>query len=219
MAEPLIISVLPREQLSPEQLGSHIDAELVRCFSPACLSPDLLSPAQSKILDDLIIRQTETLGDLALASPIVLGRVHAWRDHPLGIARMQRFCAALVKAVRVHQHKAKPPLDSRMLAAKRKTVDELRAAFKVLRGKFRAAKKDPKIKDFTVQFLEVIQPGGFLQANADSWCAFFAADFQQALDSLNGPRFSPAALYDAWAAWATGYTQETLRQKVSSSSL
>jgi hypothetical protein len=93
MAEPLIISTLPRERLSRDQIGLLIDAELLRRFEElsGAPAPNVLSPAQSKILDDLIIRQTETLGDLALASPIVLGRVHAWRDHPLGIARTKRF--------------------------------------------------------------------------------------------------------------------------------
>jgi hypothetical protein len=219
MPEELIISTLPRELLSREKLGTHITIGLQRLFEGLAGVPDPQTLAHFKILDDLIIRQTETLGHLALASPKVQERLNVWWDDPLtGIARTERFAAALVTAVRHHQQ-GLPPIDSRMADAKRRTVDELRATFKVLRTKFSAAKKSPKIEDFTAAFRATIQPDGFLAANADSWCSLFTAEFPFLLNTLNQPRLSPAAIHDAWLAWATGYDQETLRQKVASRKL
>jgi len=221
--ETLIISTLPREPLSDEQLGLLITSGLAQRLEALTDVPSdgLLSQTQYRMLDDLIIRQTETLGEFALASPMVRERLHAWRVHPSGIFLTERFAAALVKAVRYHQRVALPPLDPGIPVAKRKTVDELRAAFKILRAKYSTAKKKPRIAEVVAQFQGVVQDGGFshLGANIDSWNSFFRARSEFVLEMLNRPRLSPAALYDAWLAWATHYEQETLRQKISSLNL
>src|SRR3989442_11081572 len=217
--ETLIISTLPRERLGDEELGLLITSGLLQRLEARCTVPKdcRLNTAQYRILDDLIIEQTHTLGELALASPLVRERLHAWRDHPHGIGLTERFASALVKAVRYHKRMEPPPLDSRLRQSKKETVEELRSAFRILRKGTVGSLKNLSSRELIERFRHVIVEGNFryLSGFSDAWSDFFAQQPGFVSNALAAPRFAPATVFDAWLAWATGYEQEYLRQKIS----
>jgi len=172
-----IVSTLPRAPLFADELGALIDHGLMERLEVslgASMPPDRnLGPSQNKVLDDLIIKQTETLGDLALTSGVVRERLHAWWYHPDGISLTERFAAALVEAVRVHQLKSLPPLDAATPFYKDRVIQELKIALPRLRGAAAAGRKT-KHRSFSIdeiksQFRDIVRESnlGRLAGNMD----------------------------------------------------
>jgi hypothetical protein len=207
----MIISTLPREFESIEELGACITEGLAEGFDP-----QNATPATWRLLDKRILKETETLGWRIFTSELVRTRLCAWEVEPEGIERYRSLGEALNKFART-MHRRKPPLDPRIRENKRETVNELRLAFKVLRAALRTSRRKPASRELLLQFQRIIAEGDFpyLNLNPDSWVGFFAAKAAFVTRQLDNSRFSPAAIYDAWLAWATWYEQETLRQKIS----
>lgn len=205
----MIVSSLQREFESIE----HLDALITEQLGQGLAEDD---PATWPALDERIIAETETLGWRIFSSTLVQMRLCAWESQPGGIQLYQRFSKALVKFARIMQRQTLPPIDRRIHQHKRATVNELRLAFKILRSKLTTLRKTPRPAQRLKMFRQVIAEGSFdsLTANLDSWNAFLTAEAAFISDVLGATRFAPAAIYDAWLAWATGHAQEALRQKI-----
>jgi hypothetical protein len=208
----MLISTLPREFDSPEELGAWITNGLAEG-----LDSDPASPKTSRLLDKRIFAQTETLGWRMFYSPLVQMRLRAWETEPEGGQCAEKFTAALRKFYRVMQRQDLPPLDPGLHSHKQANVKELRLAFKILGQRVRPLRKKPPAQQLRLWFGEILSTGDFpfLQANLDSWLRFFTAQAGFVQAALNSPRFPAATLYNRWLAASTGYDTETLRQKIS----
>jgi hypothetical protein len=208
----MIVSTLPREFESPEELGARITEGLAEG-----LDPENATPATWRMLDKRIIAETEKLGWRMFYSELVLRRLRAWEFEPGGIECSEYFTAALRKFYRVMQRLDPPPLDPRLHSHKQENVKELRLAFKVLGKWVRATRRKPTAQQLRIRFEEVLSTGDFpfLQANLDSWLSFFTQQAAFVQTALASTRLPAATLYDRWLATSTGYQPETLRQKIS----
>jgi len=216
-----IMSVIPREVLDGDDLGTFIDKELAwrvemlsgSAFDP-WLNPTQVSPEQAEILDNVIIFQAETLGSLALASSIVRGRVHAWReDYQAGVEKTECLMKALVTAVRIHQRLDPAPIDPTMKEKKRVFVEELEVVLRRIRQTEKASRVSLSHTELQRLLEEAISNAerSYLKRNLESWKEYIAArprDFHANLDK-------PAMMFDEWLAFWTGRRVEALRQKIS----
>ena len=207
----MIISSLPREFESLEELGARVTEGLFEG-----LDLENLTPSDLRILDKRILKEAETLGWRIFTSESVLIRLHGWEFDPDGIERYRCLGESLNKFARTMQQR-KPPLDPRIRAHKRETIEELRLAFKVLRAPRRTSRQRPPTQQLLQRFQQIIAEGDYpyLKLNPESWFGFLNAEAAFVMHQLDNPRFSPATIYDAWLAWVTGYEQEVLRQKIS----
>jgi hypothetical protein len=216
-----IISCIPREILTVDALGAFIDEGLtwrVEMLSGLASNPRLkptrVSSGQLEILDNVILAQTDTLGSLALASSIVQGRVHAWReDYRAGVEKTERFGKALIKSVRMHQHLEVAAIDPTMKEMKEAFVKELDIVLRHIRQAVEASRVSATHSELQQLFEEAV--GGleesYLTQNLDSWKAFIAARKLEFLENLN----KPASMFDEWLAQWTTRKVEALRQKIS----
>jgi hypothetical protein len=230
---PLIISTMPR-QFGPsatpaeDDMGAWISAELDRIMEEFLVEDaerelwaqraDAALPASLwSRLDELIIRQTESLGDLIEHSAVVQLRIRHWKEMLNGVKLYRRYNAARDKNMR-HLHRrggSLPPVDPRFKAFKVATVSELRVVLPDLQVHFATFRRRATPQELIARFHHTIgqRQCMHLQANQPSWESFFAGQTRhQTVESLINQK--PASLFDAWAAWATTYKPEVLRQKI-----
>jgi hypothetical protein len=230
---PLIISRLPRELVDfppvEDAMGAWITSQLDLIMGEFLVEDserDLwalratggLSPLLWARFDELIIRQTENLGDLIEHSKVVQYRIQCWKVEQGGDDLYRRYNAARDKNMR-HLHRrggALPPVDPGLKQFKTATVAELRIVLEDLRGHFAESRQ----RIIPAQLLDRFRCAvterrcGHLQANQPSWETFLAAETRRrSVETLI--KRKPASLFDEWAAWATTYKQEVLRQKIS----
>jgi hypothetical protein len=210
----MIISSLPRQLLeSPEQLGALITEQLAQGVNPDNLTDDAL-----RSLDERVILEAETLGQRIFTSRLVQARVQAWEWQPGGIERNERLGKALAKYGRIMQRQELPPIDPGIRQHKQETVNELRLASRAFRQQYTKLRKTPTQAELLKMFRQVLAGGGgvfpYLTANLDSWVLFFEQEKDTVSRALSTSRFPAAEIYDQWLAWATGYKQEALRQKI-----
>lgn len=232
-ALPLIISRIPREFESSDDLGRWITAQLGTIMETHIVRPDeralwaqmLQGEGEPNVrlwaeLDELIIAQVPSLGWRITCSVLVQHRFRAWESAPNGVDLMQRFCDGWAQSVRILQRKEKPPVDPELGLAKEKTVHELRVILQAIHGHLTGARRSLSLAEQAEHFRAAVIEGGapHLQANLDSWVYFFAhvPEGQKAEVKDTIFRKRPAELYDLWLAASTGYTRETVRQKISS---
>lgn len=207
----MIISSLPRQFESTEQLGALITEQLAHGVNP----DDLLDTAL-RAIDERIILETETLGWRIFASTLVQARLQAWEWQNDGIALYERLGKSLAKFGRIMRQQELPPLDPQIRQNKQKTVNELRLASRAFRQQYTKLRKKLSQAELLNMFRQVLTDGDFpyLTANRDSWVLFFEQEKDTVSQALSVSRFPAASLYDQWLAWATGYKQEALRQKI-----
>ena len=230
---PLIISTMPR-QFGPsatpaeDDMGAWISAELDRIMEEFLVEAserelwaqraDAALPASLWArLDELIIYQTESLGDLIEHSAVVQLRIRHWKEASTGIELYRRYNAARDKNMR-HLHRqggSLPPVDPGFKAFKVATVSQLRVVLPDLQVYFATLRRRATPAELIARFRHTIaqRQCAHLQANQDSWESFLAGQTRhQTVESLIKQK--PAALFDAWAAGATTYEPEVLRQKI-----
>ena len=230
---PLIISTMPR-QFGPsatpaeDDMGAWISAELDRTMEEFLVEAserelwaqraDAELPASLWArLDELIIYQTESLGDLIEHSAVVQLRIRHWKEASTGVELYRRYNRARDKNMR-HLHRrggSLPPVDPRFKAFKVATVSELRVVLPDLRVHFATLRRRATTKELIARFHYTIAQSNcaHLQENQPSWESFFAGQTRhQTVESLIKQK--PASLFDAWSAWATTYKPEVLRQKI-----
>ena len=230
---PLIISTMPR-QFGPsatpveDEMGVWISAELDRIMEKFLVEDserelwaqraDAELPASLWArLDELIIRQTESLGDLIEHSAVVQLRIRHWKEAPAGVELYRRYNRARDLNMR-HLHRqggSLPPVDPGFKTFKIATVSELRVVLPDLQVHFATLRRRATPGELIARFHQTIAQRQcvHLQANQPSWESFFAGQTRhQTVESLIKQK--PASLFDAWAAWATTYKSEVLRQKI-----
>ena len=231
---PLIISTMPR-QFGPspvpaeDEIGAWITKEIDRIMDEylvqegergcwAKRGEQDLSTALLACLDELIIRQTATLGYWMEHSGVVQGRIRAWEVMSHGDELFRRYNVARDKQMR-HLHRrggVLPPIDPGLKQFKKATVSELRIVLEDLRGHFAAFRRKVKQAELLDRFRHTIGQNGcaYLQGNQLSWAGFLTAQTRRhPVESLL--KRTPASLFDEWVAWATTYKLEVLRQKIS----
>ena len=223
---PLIVSLAPRDLETPEEWDVFITEQLERLLASGLSQNerDLLAvclrgestvelPASVWVaLDDLIIRQTGTLGWRIFLSTLVHARFRMWDIRPGGDELFERFGQALAAYGRYMHRQDKPPLSVDIKPAKKETVVELRLLLKKLEQQFAGSNRGPSTEELVAAFGALaLEQQGFVASNLESWSAFLRSEAPPLLN----PGTSAASLFDAWLAWATGYDQETLRQKIS----
>lgn len=227
---PLLMSHMPRDfPPSEDEMGVWITAELDHVMDEylvrgserelwARRATKGLSPALWALLDELIIRQTENLGDLIEHSKVVQFRIQRWKVEPGGDDLYRRYNAARDKNMR-HLHRrggALPPIDPGFKQFKKETVNELRIVLQDLCGHFAAFRREVKRTELLNRFRDTVAQSGcaHLRTNQPSWEAFLTAQTRTGtVEHLIRRKAAP--LFDQWAAWATTYKPEVLRQKIS----
>lgn len=230
---PLIFSHMPRElgDFPPveDAMGVWITAELDRIMEEFLLQDSErklwaqretvdLPPSLWTRLDELIIRQTENLGDLIEHSAVVQLRIQRWKTLLHGEELYGRYNAARDKNMR-HLHRlgsAMPPIDPGFKKFKQATVSELRIVLEDLRGHFAESRQRATTAQLIKRFGHTVTERRcvYLHGNLPSWETFLATKTSKhTVENLL--KRKPAPLFDEWAAWATTYKQEVLRQKIS----
>jgi hypothetical protein len=136
------------------------------------------------------------------------------------VEKISLFTVALNQNARILHHLDKPPVDPELGVVKEETVRELRVILRATHNHLTSARRSLSLAEQFTHFRDAIMEGDapHLQANLESWTYFFthAPGDQKAeiKDMLAAKR--AADLYNAWIASSTGYTRETLRQKISS---
>ncbi len=231
---PFIISSMPREfgpssVPTEDEVGAWITAGLERIMEQFLVQDSErecwtqrgeqnLTPALCARLDELIIRQTETLGDWMEHSSVVQLRIQHWKLMTHGEKLYERYNAARNKNMLILHRLVPPPIDPGWKRFKRETVAELRIVLQDLRGHFAESRRGITAAEVLDRFRQTIAQSGcpYLQGNQLSWEAFFSARLRSVKNLLTtGKRTQPAALFDEWAAWATERKLEALRQMIS----
>ncbi len=225
-----IISRIPQKGMSGEQWGLVVENELVKIWLETMSTAELkglresgfasASPAACARLDAIILSQAETLGWRIGLSKLVQSRFSEWDRNPKGPEMHKKYGLACSRSARILQRKELPPIeDPDQWRVKQETVEELRILLKNLRAKFALQRKGLTPKDAHGLFAATVSdsPESFpnLAANAERWSKFFEAN-PDVLGSMTlGDRIKPAALYDEFLAWSTGWAPESLRQTIS----
>jgi hypothetical protein len=215
----LIISSLPRGVLAGKNVGQAINDELrwrLEMLSGLVVG-DTLTTKQEEILDNEIIRQTESLDALVLESSIVRARIFSWKaDYKSGVEKRKRFGDALTKAARIFQHLTPAPLDPSMKAEKAAFVAELEVVLRYIQQAQEASRSRLSLDEIQKLFRESLAnladpEQSLLWQNLESWQAFIAAK----LDDFRANLDKPAPLFDLWLAFWTGLREDTVRQNIS----
>ena len=231
-----IISRIPHRGMTPEEWGAVIGNELVKIWTDAMspaeremwtlahdaqgqLVPDRVPAALFRKLDLIILHQAETLGWRLTLSELVRFRMSEWDHAANGPDLFRRLGSAMARFARIVQRKELPPIeDPDAWQVKRETVEELRLILGRMRVNLAVRRTEPTRDEVLSLFSTSISdsPGSFpnLAANLDRWQRFFEEN-RVLRPILLGDRAGPAALYDQFLAWSTGWEPESLRQAIS----
>ena len=233
---PFIISRMPREfgpspAPTEDEIGAWITSQLDIIMEEFLVQDSErerelwarraevdLPPALWARFDELIIRQTVTLGYWMEHSAVVQQRIRAWEVTRGGDELFRRYNAARDKNMRILHRLEPPPIDPQFKRFKAETVSELQIVLKDLRGHFAESRQSIALPDLLDRFRDTIAASGciYLQSNQPSWEAFFGTRKSTIKDLLTrGTRTQPAGLFNEWAEWATGRDLEALRQLTS----
>jgi hypothetical protein len=153
-------------------------------------------------------------------SELVQFRKSEWDLQPNGPEKHKKYGLAVARSARIMQRKELPPIeDPDQWRVKQETVEELRILLKNLRAKFALQRKGLTPEDAHSLFAATVSdsPESFphLAANAERWSKFFEENEDVLRPMTLGERAKPAALYDEFLAWSTGWDQDSIRQTIS----
>jgi hypothetical protein len=233
---PFIISRMPREfGASPapieDEIGAWITSQLDVIMEEFLVQDSErerelwarraevdLPPSLWARFDELIIRQTVTLGYWMEHSAVVQNRIRTWEVTPNGDELYKRYNDARDQNMRILHRLEPPPIDPQFKRFKAETISELQIVLHDLRGHFAESRQSVALADLLDRFRQKVTQSGctYLQGNQLSWEAFFTARLLSIKNLLTtGTRTKPAGLFDEWAEWATGRACEALRQMIS----
>jgi hypothetical protein len=209
---PQIIARIPHPYPpSGEGLGILITKELVDIWESILSDTELdelrgqqsVSASAVQKLDELILKQAETMGWRLGLSALVHLRFSEWDSCPDGPALFEQYGKALAKSARRFQKLEPPPIDDPDLyRGKQETVLELRLFLRNLRNAFSRKRRQPSSDELIDYFQKTVSAEGYafihLKTNLNSWLQFFRADPISVKLLLHGKRAAPATLFDAW---------------------
>ncbi len=177
-----------------------------------------VSPKIFDQLDELIIRQAETLGWRITCSPLVSFRLSVWDSAPGGLELSDRFYDALRRWGRIVRGlKPAPITDPDLPQFRRETVDELDKLLRKMREALATRRQISTPGEVAGLFREtVVGEPLFVHLNQtlESWLAFLASKSVPPI--VSGRTASPASLFDSWFGWSSSLVPEYVRQKLSS---
>ncbi|MGC1687726.1 MAG: hypothetical protein WA734_19010 [Candidatus Acidiferrales bacterium] len=181
---------------------------------------DLLPELMSK-LDNIILRQAETLGWRLLISTRVLNRISLWDAEVNGSDLFMRLGKALAKYVKIVQRKELPPVDDPdVISAQTQTVRELRYVLRGIKQEYSGRHSSPNARQLLESFVRIVSdlrenlPS--LKANLLRWVWFFDENPSILKAHIIRTRLSPSVLFLEWYSACKGHEPETLRKKISS---
>lgn len=225
-----IISRIPQKGMTGKQWALVTENELLEIWLEIMSAAELKSfkegglarvtPAAFAKLDAIILHQAETLGWRIGLSELVQSRFSEWDLKPGGPEKHKKYGMAVARSARRMQRKELPPIeDPDQWRVKQETVEELRVLLKSLKAKFALQRKGLTPKDAYGLFAATVSdsPESFpnLAANAERWTKFFEANSDVFGSMTLGDRIKPAALYDEFLAWSTGWDPDSIRQAIS----
>ena len=234
-AQRQIISHIPQKGMTGSQWGLVVQLELLRIwFDGMSLQERKALPrdAGGQIivdqvampllarLDDIILKQAETLTWRIEQSWLVQFRKSQWDHEPDGPQKHERYGRAVALAAKRLQRKELPPIDDPdQWAVKKETVEELRILLERLRATFALRRNTPTPGEAHELFSSTVRDSSelfpHLAANLDRWQAFHANNPEELVPLITSNRPKPAALYDSFLSWCTGWDAESLRQAIS----
>jgi hypothetical protein len=225
-----IISRIPQRGMTGEQWSLVVENELLKIWVKA-MSPTerkgfeggglaSVSPAGFAKLDEIILHQAETLGWRIELSKLVQFRKSEWDLDPKGPEKHRKFGMAVAKSARIMQRKELPPLeDPDQWLVKKETVEELRLLLEQLRAAVAMRRNSPSAEKVRHLFSTTVadSPESFphLAANLERWQKFHEERPFALVPLTTRKRAAPAALYDEFLSWSTGWETEALRQAIS----
>jgi hypothetical protein len=225
--QPQIISRIPQKGMSGEKWGLVVENELVKIWLSMMSSAERETFGQRGIaglgrsaftkLDNIILRQAETLGWRIGLSELVRFRFSEWDLDPKSPEMHRKYGLAVARSARIMQRKELPPIqDPDQWLVKQETVEELRVLLQNMRAKFAIERKKSTPETlFSAAVTE--SPGSFphLAANLERWQKFFEKNPHTLRPMTVGDRAKPGALYDEFMAWSTGWEPDSVRQAIS----
>jgi hypothetical protein len=233
---PQIIGRIPQRGLTRNQWDRNITDKLYELWFDRMPSADRkvalthkprwlarISGAGIEVLDEIIIRQAETLGWRIGLSELVQWRLSEWESTPSGTKQFKRYHSAIERATRIFQRLEKPPLDDPgFYAFKANSVKELRVVLKIMRNRLKTrlgappSDLEPLIAS---EFIKIVKKGSksfpALASNRERWGEFIGQNPTEVRQYLSSARHRPASLFDLWFSWSKGVDPEWIRQVIS----
>jgi hypothetical protein len=232
-----IISHIPQRGMSAEEWGLVTQTELLKMWMNALSAADreklelardeqgllVLDRIPARLfvkLDEIILQQAETLGWRIELSELIRFRKSEWDKDPDGPEKHLRLGKANARSARIMQRRELPPIDDPdQWLVKQETVQELRLVLQRMRATFALSRRAPTRDEVRTLFSGIItdspQTSPHLATNLDRWLKFFEENPDLLRPVALGDRAKPAALYDEFLSWSTGWEPESLRQAIS----
>ncbi len=236
-AQRQIISRIPQKGMTREQWGFVVGTELMKSWMDTLSEEErgavprdpgglliidkVAAPLLIK-LDNIILKQAETLGWRMGLSLLVQFRFSQWDHDPQGPEKHGKFGRAVeLSAKRLQRRKGYliPIEDPDQWVVKKETVQELQLVLERLRASFALRRSTPAPTEahelFSLTVCESPQLFPHLAANLDRWQAFHKNNPEELVPLITSNRPKPATLYDSFLSWYTGWDVESLRQAIS----